>query len=218
MITRMVLKFDYTIQLLLVTTTDVGRLEVAILTVAFLFLSGLAHFAVVCFHQSYVRGLEKGINRFRWYEYSLSSSLIICAIAILFGCRDLGSLLLMFWLNASMNLFGLLMEEMNPLQTKVVTWKPFWFGCFAGIGPWGVIGLYLFNTQLDRVPVFVFGIFGAYIIFFLAFPINMVLQYKQVGPWKRYIYGEYGYIALSLVTKTVLAWLVFGGTFQPNPE
>jgi hypothetical protein len=32
---------------------------------------------------------------------------MICAIAILFGCYDLGSLILMFLVNAVMNFFGL---------------------------------------------------------------------------------------------------------------
>jgi len=44
----------------------------------------------------------------------------------------------------------------------------------------------------------------------------MILQYLKVGKWKNYIYGERVYIVLSLVAKTVLAWLVFFGTFQPS--
>lgn len=39
----------------------------------------------------------------------------------------------------------------------------------------------------------------------------MVLQYKKVGRWKDYLFGEYVYILLSLFAKTALAWLVFGG-------
>ena len=33
---------------------------------------------------------------------------------MLFGCYDLGSLILIFLINASMNFFGLLMERLNP--------------------------------------------------------------------------------------------------------
>ncbi len=40
----------------------------------------------------------------------------------------------------------------------------------------------------------------------------MILQYKKVGRWKDYLFGEYVYILLSLFAKTMLAWLVFGGT------
>jgi len=44
----------------------------------------------------------------------------------------------------------------------------------------------------------------------------MILQYKQVGKWKDYLYGERAYIWLSLLGKTCLAWQVFFGTYQPN--
>jgi hypothetical protein len=36
------------------------------------------------------------------------------------------------------------------------------------------------------------------------------------GAWKDYRYGEMGYIVLSLSSKSLLGWLVFGGTNQPN--
>lgn len=40
----------------------------------------------------------------------------------------------------------------------------------------------------------------------------MALQYKKVGPC--YLYGEFVYIILSLVAKTLLAWQVFAGTLR----
>jgi len=43
----------------------------------------------------------------------------------------------------------------------------------------------------------------------------MFLQYKKIGPWKNYLYGEKAYIVLSLVAKSLLAWQVFGGTLRP---
>ena len=50
----------------------------------------------------------------------------------------------------------------------------------------------------------------------ISFAINMVLQYKGVGRWKDYLYGERIYIVLSLVAKSILAWLAFGGILQPQ--
>ena len=51
-------------------------------------------------------------------------------------------------------------------------------------------------------------------VFFNLFPINMILQYKKIGKWRDYVYGERGYIILSLVAKSVLAWLAFAGAMQ----
>ena len=36
-------------------------------------------------------------------------------------------------------------------------------------------------------------------------------QYKKVGPWRDYLFGEKVYMILSLVAKSALAWQVFGG-------
>lgn len=37
----------------------------------------------------------------------------------------------------------------------------------------------------------------------------MVLQYRGVGQWRDYLFGEKTYIAISLIAKSLLAWLVF---------
>ncbi len=211
------LKFD-TQQMRLVTEANkLWDFPFAVFVSFFLFMSAIAHFTIVAPGSNYIynRDLGRGINRFRWYEYSLSSSLMIILISLLFGVYDIGALIVIFILNASMNLFGLLMEEINQYKEKT-DWKPFIFGCIAGIGPWIVIILYAFgNADPAQVPWFVYAIVGSYFVFFNLFPINMVLQYKKVGKWADYIYGERMYIILSLVAKSVLAWLVFAGVMQP---
>lgn len=137
------------------------------------------------------------------------------SLAMLFGVYDIGSLILMFVLNATMNLFGLIMEEMSHYKKKT-DWKPFVFGSIAGFFPWLVILLYAFgNANPTEVPWFVYALAGSYFVLFNLFPINMVLQYKKIGPWKNYLYGERAYIILSLVAKSVLAWLAFAGVMQP---
>jgi len=64
-------------------------------------------------------------------------------------------------------------------------------------------------------PAFVYSILFIYFAVFNVFALNMVLQYKGVGRWKDYLYGERAYIVLSFVAKTALAWLVFIGVFAP---
>jgi len=66
-----------------------------------------------------------------------------------------------------------------------------------------------------KTPTFVYGIFASIFTFFNLFAINMVLQYKKIGPWKNYLYGERVYIILSLVAKSLLAWQVYSGVFAP---
>ncbi len=66
-----------------------------------------------------------------------------------------------------------------------------------------------------KPPAFVYAIVPTVFVFFNIFAINMVLQYKKVGPWKNYLFGERMYIVLSLLAKTALAWQIFVGTLRP---
>lgn len=209
------LKFDASSMKLVTDVKELFDLPFALFVSCFLLLSALFHFIIVFYNKKYTADLKKGINKFRWYEYALSSSLMICLIAVLFGVYDIGALILIFGLNASMNLFGLLMEKINQ-YTKKTDWTAFAFGTFAGIVPWVVVILYAFgNSNPAEVPWFVYAIFASYFVFFNLFAINMVLQYKKVSKWKDYLFGERAYIILSLVAKTLLAWLVFSGIMQP---
>lgn len=212
------LEFDTTQMRLVTKSVQLFKLPFGILVASFLLLSALAHFIISVPKKTndiYNRDLKNNINQFRWYEYALSSSIMIVLIAVLFGVYDIGALIAIFLLNASMNLFGLLMEKMNQNKEKT-DWTAFIFGSLAGIGPWIVIVLYGFgNANPAEVPWFVYAIVGTYFVFFNLFPINMILQYRKKGKWSNYLHGERGYIILSLCAKTVLAWLVLFGVMQP---
>ena len=106
------------------------------------------------------------------------------------------------------------MEKMNQGKEKL-NWLPFIFGSIAGIGSWIVILINLVScVDLSLVPWFVFVIAATCFVLFNLFSINMILQYKKVGKWKDYLYGEKVYIILNLVAKTLLVWLVFAGILQ----
>ena len=180
---------------------------------AFLFLSALAHFLIVTpgIYEWYRRNLGRSRNYARWIEYSISSSVMVVLIAMLTGISDVAALGAIFGVNAAMILFGLLQEHYEEPGSK--RWMPYWFGVLTGAVPWVVIGIYLWSpTVAAEPPAFVYAIFFSLFVFFNSFAINMVLQYRQVGKWRDYLYGEYVYVFLSLTAKTLLAWQVFGGT------
>lgn len=200
--------------------TDWFALRIGPLVAVFLFLSALAHFLLTLpgIFPWYVRNLQRKINYIRWWEYAFSSSIMILIIAMLNGVYDFPSLLMMFSLNALMNFWGLMMEVHNQ-TTKQTNWMAYLFGCFAGIVPWVVILIYLLtarNSLNAPIPSFVYWILVSIFVFFNIFAINMVLQYKKVGRWKDYLYGERVYILLSLVAKSLLAWQIFAGTLRPQ--
>ncbi len=219
-ITQFYLSYNEQTQSLEIATRELFELPFGVFVGLFLLISAGAH-ALIAFpkktYDIYVEDLKQGINRFRWFEYALSSSIMIVLISTLFGIYDIGSLILIFTVNASMNLFGLVMEQLNVGKDKDnVKWGPFIWGSIAGIAPWIVILIYMFGTgNFDMVPWFVWAIVGTYFVAFNTFPVNMILQYKKIGKWQDYLYGERVYIILSLVAKSFLAWLVLFGAMQP---
>jgi hypothetical protein len=179
----------------------------------FLFLAALDHGLVAAPRvvRWYERSLARERNPARWYEYSLSASLMVVLIAMLTGLRDLGALIALFGVNAAMILFGLLMERANR-PGAAVDWRPFLFGSLVGLVPWVAIAVQLFHAEERAdVPAFVFAIFVSLFLLFFSFALNMALQYLRVGPWRDYLFGERGYLVLSLVAKSALAWQVFAG-------
>ena len=217
-VNTMYLKFDVNSLSLQPFLESIGEIRIGYVVALFLLLSSIAHFTISLpkVYEWYVKNLKKGINYARWYEYSISSSVMIIVIAMLVGVYDLSSLILIFFLNMMMILFGLMMELHNQ-TTKKTDWTSYIFGCIAGIIPWIVIALYLFGSGdgENRAPDFVYWIFFSIFLFFNSFAVNMVLQYGKIGKWKDYTFGEKVYIILSLVAKSLLAWQVFAGTLRP---
>ena len=183
----------------------------------FFFLSAAAHLLIATvYNGAYNHNLRRGINKLRWIEYALSAGVMMMAIGMLVGIYDLSSLVMLFALVSVMNLMGLVMEVHNQ-TTQRTNWLSYFIGCWAGVVPWAVVAFYLWLAAHEgsRAPTFVYWIFVSIFVFFGCFAINMVLQYKKLGPWKDYLYGERVYIILSLVAKSLLAWQVFAGTLRP---
>ncbi|MHB8159670.1 MAG: heliorhodopsin HeR [Thermoleophilia bacterium] len=152
-ITTLYLKFDKASVKLVQNLQEPYSLRIAPLVALFLLLSALAHFTLASWgYKWYVEDLQRQINKARWIEYALSSSIMIVLIAMLVGVYDLSSLILIFSINA-----------------------------------WVVIALYTLgsNSSPDTsVPGFVYGIMVSLFVFFNIFAVNMILQYKKVGPWR----------------------------------
>ena len=143
----------------------------------FLFASALAHFITIApkIFDWYLDKLALKVNLIRWFEYALSSSIMVYVIAILCGINDGMLLFALVSLNACMNLFGAIMEmhnsslrqislmqQLKVSSSKKITvdldedkefkpnWSSFIYGCFAGVVPWIIMAVYFF-VSLDRL-------------------------------------------------------------------
>ena len=187
------------------------NLSLPVLIAVFLLISSLAHLIIgTCYNKKYNRDLQNGVNR---------ASVMMVAISMLVGIYNIVSLSLVFILVAVMNLTDLIMELYNQKseKTEKPNWLSFKVGSLAGIAPWLAIAFtfWLSADSGSSPPTFVYWIFVSIFLFFNCFAVNMYLQYKKIGPWRNYIFGEKVYIYLSLFAKSALAWQVFIGTLRP---
>ncbi len=157
----------------------------------------------------YRRQIAAGRNEARWLEYALSASIMLILIAALAGVRDIAALLGLFAANSAMILFGWLQERDHEPGGSML---PFWFGTVVGLVPWVAVGVYLLAG--DDPPGFVYAIFVSLFVFFMSFGLNQWLQYRQVGRWREYAFGERAYLWLSLGAKSLLAWQIFANVLR----
>jgi len=88
------LDFNATTQLLLPVENTIYQLQVGLLVALFLLISTIDHLLVASFaNRWYVKNLKKHVNYARWYDYALSSSVMIVAIAMLSGVYDIAALI-----------------------------------------------------------------------------------------------------------------------------
>lgn len=182
---------------------------------AFLALAAIDHLLTATVGRPlYEADLRRGINRFRWVEYSLSATVMVLLIAAYSGITEVTAVIGIAGANVAMILFGWLQERANPPDRRGTTMMPFWFGTLAGVAPW--IAIWFNVVTADEVPGFVYGIVVVETVLFFSFGLNQWLQYRRIGRWSSYLNGEKTYLVLSLVAKSLLAWQIYGGSLAPN--
>jgi hypothetical protein len=213
------LRYDQATHHLVTAQRSIWDLPIGPAVALFFLLSAIAHFSMAFpARRWYEAHLARGQNPIRWVEYAFSSSVMIVVIAALAGVQEVGTMIAIFGVNAAMILFGWSMEIANEGRERP-QWQHYVFGCIAGAVPWLVIFVTLLVSATEPgsapIPGFVIAIFVTLFVAFNVFAINQVLQYRKVGSWRDYLYGERAYMLFSLIAKSLLAWQVFFGTLKP---
>ena len=200
-------------------TKELTTFRLGYLIFSFLFITSFFHYFIACNFNKYIIYINENRNPYRWVEYSITSTIMILVIALLFGIYDISTLTMIGGSNFVLMYLGMMMENINKDaddETDLI-WSPFILGCVLAIFPWICIAIYLIGdgSDFDDTPSFVYALAGSYFIFYQIFAVNMFYQYKNFNT-VRYARIEKYYQILSLLSKSTLAWIVFGGLNQPN--
>jgi hypothetical protein len=200
----------------LATVQSRGSTAVGLYSGWFLLVCSVDHLLVgTLYHERYTAYLRLGVNPFRWAEYAISASIMHVQIAQLSGIQDLHILVALGGLTVATMLCGY-WQEHEAMLRRQCAWPasllPFYLGCIPHLIGWGIILSYFGHAVVSGSPPdFVYAIIVCLFVLDGSFAVNQWLQQKGIGRWRSYLFAEYGYIVLSLVSKTLLAWMTYGG-------
>jgi len=235
------------------TTDKITCVPLAASVIAFSLICAIAHGLVLYSGKKfngkanyYQMILVNKINYFRWFEYTISSAIMVVNIAALARISSVYQLANIAILTGITNLFGLWMEQTDVNSPRAISGSriiAFVAGFITFFPPWIIIinkfvkdGRYFKNEVLPfieasseeetELPSFLqdydtyvkIAAYGLFGIYFL-FPLNMFLQYWIYPKYfekKAYYYGEIGYIFLSMISKVFLSLTIFIGALQPT--
>ena len=199
-------------------TRYIGSYYVTWMTGGFIILSGIDHLLCVLprFKGTYEYYLIRNQSPFRWAEYSISAPLMKMHIAQVAGVTDIHMLFLIFMLNHVAIYFPLIHEKLNA-KARADGYEQNWMPLIGGVIPylacWLIIFCYFFEalSRGDQPPAFVYTIVFSLFLVEMLFPLCFFLQWKKIGKFEDYLLGEFGFIMLSFVAKSILAWTTLVG-------
>jgi hypothetical protein len=186
--------------------------------------------ALFLWDDTYERLYKKGINFWRWIEYSFSATTLFLAGAILSGVHSLYTFLLIFAVMWTVMVFGLLQEltayylrdlehesnkrRRNPVEfflPHLLGWVPY---LFAWVVAFDTVSL---DNKHNLSPT-LSGFFVIEFVFYTFFAFNQQVEMVRLyllpaaePPGRVAVQHEWVYTGISLVAKVVGGGMLLGG-------
>ena len=205
-----------------------------------LFMAGTAtgHLGVAtCLRGTYESDLrEKGYNKFRWIEYSITSAVMLVVLAFSLGCRELWALAALLVMNVLMMYCGFVAEcNLAPGRiSKKRAWLAWWMGTFLFAFIWLYLGTGFSNVLKDTEEIrkerddqlpeaFFFALFWALLVLYALFGFVQFWHIRKIREEGEKEHAEqirfrveWFYILLSFLSKATLAGLLIWGLYGRN--
>lgn len=201
---------------------SVGSFEVGFLLVPMPFLTALSHLIqLILINRSrnpkntwavrYVEDLKRGVNAFRWIEYSITASLMTSILFLLCGGTNV---YLFFLLGVACNMamqwqgyqFELLMDNPKFLERC----SPMIAGFIIFTAQWAILWTMFALTIAEnaKVPWFVYASFIGVFVTFLVFPAIQIMRYFKWWIFKKWFEYEFYFNIASNGSKLYLDWIL----------
>lgn len=186
-----------------------------------------------CDRRHYVTNvLKRGVNPLRFIEYSLSATIMLICIALVSGIDDYHGLLAIETLTFTTMILGMVSELLfdDQIESNLrrnlrwIGWVTHFTGWVTLMAAYGgvILKKYFFSIEKSEqgppgwVTVIIFTIFGLYNVFgltqFVQLYCKQPLCCKVTLPKNFNVQIEYSYVANSLITKSILGWMIIYNT------
>jgi hypothetical protein len=198
-------------------------IDLAALCAVFAFWSGFLHLLVFSpFYQKYKETILQKFGFWRWLDYTISASIMIVVIAIYCGITDTFLLASLGLLEATVILLGAGSEwalskwvsnteadgKKNPDLQKLSKYLlVLAFLLFALMWVPILSTFFLSISSAENVPSVVYIVVFTYPLSFLFFGLVSLQIYRK--NMENYLWYEFNFILLSLVSKVLLHWSIF---------
>jgi len=194
------------------------RFELGVLVPVFPLLSSVNHLASAVGRGWYARILEKKVNWLRWAEYSLSAGVMTFIISILSGVTEVRTLTSLMIMNVTLQVLGMMIEvrkaEGAPRSDIVALLCVAW-GVFSSMWVQIIVSFYTVVSDGSKPPTAVYSIIWTMFSLFASFGVAQTLYCFDVMSFASY---EVTLASLSLTSKSLLSWLVYGGILVNNRQ
>jgi hypothetical protein len=194
-----------------------GSLALHVIPPIFVGLAACTHIASAVTWTTYSQYVIEGRGWYCWVEFSLSASLMNLAIAALSGVATASELGSVFVFTSATMMFGAAAEWAASSDSMGFAKALFVGGCVPFLAAWTIVSVAFFTVASDA-PGFVIAIFTVMFLAETTFAINTAVFLRRASVSHDQLAAhastyETFKIILSLCSKTLLAWLLYGGIF-----
>jgi len=214
-------------------SVKVGSGNIPVLISVFFGITALFHLYYALGSSSfYKKYINKSFNPARWFEYSITATIMIVILALTATVQNLEVLFAIIVMTISIQFMGGIIEKSisgnNLWQAKTTTMIA-WIlqaAVYIIIGKAFIETIKLVNEKLskekakERIPDWVYAILGGELFFYSLFgfvSLNMLYVALKGGKINFYKY-EWGYHILSVVSKLFLGWVIYFGATRGMGE
>jgi hypothetical protein len=179
--------------------------------VAWLIISAGIHGLVASkWRAKYEKGLAGSVSPYRWVEMGVSSTLVVLAIAMAAGLRDVASLALLLGASLVMHTVGAIGER-HQQDSGRSSLGLFVLGAVSGLATWAAIGAYVWATVVygdQGVAGYVYGLLLTLLVTCTGVALVQYRFRQAKGHRANYLAVEKTFLVLIVLSQSAAAWLM----------